>query len=63
LAVNVATEDARGTSDWTLLEREFDAPAGGGLVRLWLARTPSLKFDSLVKGTAWVDDVSVVKVG
>jgi len=62
-AVNVATNDARGTSDWTLLECEFDAPSGGGLVRLWLARTPSLKFDSLVKGTAWVDDVSVVKVG
>jgi hypothetical protein len=59
--LDVATEDLRGSNDWTMVERVFNAPPGGGLVRVLLARKPSLKFDNKVAGTVWVDDVSLTK--
>jgi hypothetical protein len=31
-------------------------------VRLTLSRRPSLNFDNLIRGTAWIDDVSVTKL-
>jgi hypothetical protein len=57
--LDVATESLRGSNEWTLLESAFEAPANGGLVRVSLARKRSLKFDSLVRGTVWVDQVSI----
>ena len=39
----------------------FDAPRGGALVRVLLARKPSLKFDSKIAGTVWIDDVSLIR--
>jgi hypothetical protein len=46
----------------SILERVFDAPPDGGLVRVSLARKRSLKFDSLIRGTVWVDQVSISPV-
>ncbi len=59
--LDVTTDDLRGTNDWTLVERVFDAPPAPGLVRISVERTPSLKFDSLIRGTAWIDDVSLAR--
>ena len=59
--LDVATEDLRGSNDWTMVERVFDAPPGGGLVRVLLTRKPSLKFDSKIAGTVWIDDVSLIR--
>lgn len=53
----VTTEAVRGTHDWQLLEQIVEAPAEGGLARVRLVRQPSLKFDNLVRGTAWIDQV------
>jgi O-antigen ligase/tetratricopeptide (TPR) repeat protein len=58
-ALDVITDNIRGSSDWTMLERDFDAPPGGGLTRVSVVRKPSLKFDNLIKGTAWIDHVSI----
>jgi O-antigen ligase/tetratricopeptide (TPR) repeat protein len=57
--LDFTTEDSRGTNDWTLVERVFDAPPGGGIVSVRLVRRPSLKFDNLLKGTVWIDQVSI----
>ena len=59
LKLDVKTNSVLGTSDWLVVEAVFDVPVGGGLVRLLVARKPSLKFDNLVRGTVWVDDVRV----
>jgi O-antigen ligase len=57
--LDVTTEDIKGTNDWTLVERAFAAPPGGALVRVSVVRRPSLKFDNLIRGTAWIDQVSI----
>jgi hypothetical protein len=57
--LDVTTEQLRGSHDWTRVERAFEVPSGAGLVRVSLVRTPSLKFDNLVRGTVWVDQVSI----
>jgi hypothetical protein len=57
--VEMVTMSLRGSNEWTLLETVFEAPLAGGLVRVGLARKRSLKFDNLVRGTAWVGHVSV----
>ncbi len=61
-ALAVTTDNVRGSNDWTVLERTFDAPAGGALARVIVVRKPSLKFDNLIKGTAWIDQVSISPV-
>ena len=38
---NVATESLRGSNDWTVLERVFDAPPDGGLIRVSFVHRPS----------------------
>ena len=41
------------------MEQVVEAPPNGGLLRVMLVRKPSLKFDNLVRGTAWIDQVSL----
>jgi hypothetical protein len=57
--LDMTTEDLKGSNEWTLVERVFDAPPKGGLVTVSLARKPSLKFDNLIRGTAWIDQVEI----
>jgi hypothetical protein len=38
---------------------KFVAPPGTGLVIIRLTRKPSLKFDNLLRGTLWIDQVSI----
>jgi hypothetical protein len=58
-ALDFKTERLRGTNEWTMVEGQFAAPPSGGLVRVSLVRKPSLKFDNLIRGTVWVDEVSI----
>lgn len=53
------TEAVRGTTDWKLVKYTFQAPPGTGLVEVRLVRTPSLRFDNLIRGTLWIDEVSI----
>jgi len=58
--LSFTTEPMRASHDWTLVEHSFDVPSGTGLVRVGLIRKPSLRFDSLIRGTMWADDVAIV---
>jgi len=57
--INVTTDPLRGTNEWTLTERLFEVPPSGALTRVSVARKPSLKFDNLIGGTAWIDQVAI----
>jgi tetratricopeptide (TPR) repeat protein len=58
--VNFTTEGVLGSHDWTLVEHAFEAPSGVGLVRVGLVRKPSWRFDCLIRGAMWIDQVSIV---
>lgn len=57
--LSFTTEPILGSSDWKLVEHVFVAPPGTGLADVTLVRTPSLRFDSLIRGTLWIDQVSI----
>jgi O-antigen ligase len=49
-----------GSTDWAAVEHSFTVPpTGAGLVNVQLVRTPSLRFDNLIRGTLWIDQVSI----
>ncbi len=54
------TDDVRGTQPWT----EIDLPWASGKdvhqLQLCVSRRPSAKFDSKIRGSAWIDDVALV---
>ncbi len=56
---NVTTEALLGSTDWKLVESRFVAPPGTGLMLIGLTRKQSLKFDNLLRGTLWIDQVSI----
>ena len=58
--LSFTTKPVLGSTDWTLVEHPFTVPpAGAGLVNVQLVRTPSLRFDNLIRGTLWIDQVSI----
>jgi hypothetical protein len=48
-----------GTQSWSTVEIPFLVPTNGKIYEIQLVRNPSLKFDSLIAGTAWIDSVRV----
>jgi O-antigen ligase/tetratricopeptide (TPR) repeat protein len=60
--LNVKTEQRTGTHDWQKIEQTFAVPAGCQLVIVRVVRQPSLKFDSLIAGTAWIDSVRLLPI-
>jgi hypothetical protein len=56
-ALETTTRALRGTNDWTAIEHEFEAPAGGGLVRLSLTRQRSVRLDAPMRGIVWIDEI------
>jgi hypothetical protein len=56
------TQQVTGTTDWALIEQTIRVPQGVRLLNVQLRREASLKFDSNIAGTAWIDDVSLVPV-
>lgn len=61
-AQNLFTPAVVGTNDWTAQELEFTTGKSTRLVEIILRRAPSRKFDNKLKGTVWVDDVSLEPV-
>jgi len=57
--LTVKTEPLLGTADWRELSATFCVGPKANLVALSLVRQPSLKFDSKIKGTLWLDSVSL----
>ena len=61
-ALGILTPDLRGSQPWSLQEAEFTTGRNTRLLRITLRRLPSRKFDNKIRGTVWIDDVSVVPV-
>ena len=58
-----ATEPLAGTVDWKRIELSFVTPSDCRSVTLRLRRYKSGKFDRYISGTAWVDDVKLLRIG
>jgi tetratricopeptide (TPR) repeat protein len=56
------TTDLHGTQPWTQLSLPWTAVAGVRQLRLCVNRHPSGDFSSRIHGTAWVDDVALIRV-
>jgi hypothetical protein len=54
-----ATESAIGTSGWTEQRLEFRTPLNTRLIVVRVARPASTKFDNKIRGTMWVDKLSL----
>ena len=62
-ALDKSTDDLTGTSDgWTSLLLDFAAGPKTELIVLRLVRLPSRKFDNLISGKVWLDDVRLTPV-
>ena len=55
----IETERITGTTDWKKLEGTLVVDAPVKLVEIQVVRRQSLRFDSLIAGTAWIDQVSL----
>ena len=59
-ALQILTPDLVGTHPWSLLEADLVTGPETHLLTIALRRLPSWKFDNKLRGTVWVDDVSLV---
>jgi len=57
--LDAATPAITGSSDWQTVELRIEVRPPTRLVRVELARQPSLKFDNKIAGTVWLDAVSL----
>jgi hypothetical protein len=60
--VRERTDHLVGSSEWVPVDRLFEVPADAGLLQLRAFRERSFRFDNLIKGTAWIDQVRITKV-
>jgi tetratricopeptide (TPR) repeat protein len=56
----ILTPNLVGTNPWTPVESDFLTGPNANLLVIALRRVSSEKFDNRLRGTAWVDDVSLV---
>jgi hypothetical protein len=62
-ALDKLTDDLTGSSDgWTPLLLDFAAGPKTQLIVVRLTRLPSKKFDNLISGKVWLDDVQLTPV-
>jgi tetratricopeptide (TPR) repeat protein len=57
---SIDTPEFHGTQSWTNVELPWRAPPDTHQLRVCVARNPSDVYNSRIRGTAWVDDVSLV---
>jgi tetratricopeptide (TPR) repeat protein len=58
--LDVVTPNATGTLPWTLEQIDFTAGPHTHLILIRLVRRPSERLDNKLRGTVWIDDVSLV---
>jgi tetratricopeptide (TPR) repeat protein len=61
-ALQILSPDLVGSQPWSLVEADFATGPETHLLTIALRRVPSWKFDNKLRGTVWVDDVSLVPV-
>jgi hypothetical protein len=58
--LSVTTPSLVGTRDWTLVQEGIVVKPPTRLVEVEMVRDPSLRFDSAISGTAWIDDLHLI---
>jgi tetratricopeptide (TPR) repeat protein len=58
--LDVLTSNETGTLPWTLEQLDFTTGPQTRLILIRLARRPSQRFDNKLRGSVWVDDLSLV---
>jgi len=56
------TDGVEGTQPWTKIELPWTSGNDVRELQLCVSRNPSAKFDSKIRGSAWIDDVVLVPV-
>jgi len=54
------TDDVKGTQPWTKVELPLTSGNDVRELQLCVSRLPSAKYDSKIRGSAWIDDVALV---
>jgi hypothetical protein len=54
------TDDVKGTQPWTKVELPWTSGKDVRELQLCVSRNPSAKFDSKIRGSAWIDDVALL---
>ena len=62
LDLNILTPNLVSTQPWALEEVDFTTGPQTRLIEIALRRLPSQKFDNKIRGTVWVDEVSVIPI-
>jgi len=63
LRISGMTPDLTGTEPWTHLQLTLTTGRGTRVLLLCVKRVPSTKLDNKLRGTVWVDDVTLIPVG
>jgi len=61
-SLQILTPDLVGSHPWSLIEADLITGYETHLVTIAVRRLPSWKFDNKLRGTVWVDDVSLMPV-
>ncbi len=61
--LTVLTESVTGSHDWTKITCEIAVRSPTTILEIRVIRKPSLRFDSNISGTAWIDSVRLSKDG
>jgi len=61
--MNEFSEMYSGTIDWTTARIPFVTPNDCNVVHISLRRIKSRRFDNLISGEAWIDNVNLFKLG
>ncbi len=61
--LDVLTPNETGTLPWTLEQIDFTTGPQTHLILIRLVRRPSQRLDNKLRGTVWIDDVTIVPAG
>jgi hypothetical protein len=61
--LDIFTEQFTGTSDWRKVESSFVIPANTRALTIQVVRRSSLRFDNQIRGTVWIDGLTLQPVG
>ncbi len=61
--LDVVTKNEIGTLPWTLEQIDFATGPQTHLILIRLARRPSQRLDNKLRGTVWIDDITIVPAG
>ena len=61
--LDLLTKNETGTRPWTLEQADFTAGPQTHLVLIRIVRKLSERLDNKLRGTVWIDDVTIVPAG